>query len=350
MNIEKIEEIAKKHFLHTQTNYGIGIFKDQQVWEIYSEKKRTDRKHVGPIDNTTLFDVASITKSILALVVLKLINTNKLDLDFKVNKLICSTEPSWDDIDIRSLLTNSLKLDIDAKLHFLSSKSIDNIIINAKVLRINDGYHYHNTTSIILGWFLEKFYQKPLHEIIHAEVFIPAEMGHTFFSSELHQHKKKVLPSEICAFRGLIHTKPHDKLTYTYHEHGRTVGSAGIFSCVPDMIKFGQYVTQKAFSDPEKMLALMRHNHLFEYGGTFGLGFDIHRPGYLCPCFEKNTLVSTGFTGCNLWINTLTHDVVTILTNNTFPERKELINGKSFLFEFRRLVAKEIFFCEKCMS
>ncbi len=347
MNIKNIileHELKNKPF-----GYGIGISKWDSMTEYYSEKHYTglDSKNhsYGP---DTLFDIASITKSLVGLVAVKMIERGEIDLDFKINQIIKSSEPSWEKIDIRSLLTNSLELGIDQKLHFLTAKQVEHIITNASVSHINNGYHYHNTTSIILGWVLEEIYQQPLEETISREILIPSGMKSTFFPSDVDGFNlKKVVPTEYCGQRGLIHGMPHDEIAYMYAKAGKFTGCAGIFSTVPDMMSFGKYIWEGAFKNPEKMLNMMKKNYLADFGGTFGLAFDKPAPTYLCPCFAKETLVATGYTGCNLWINPEKRTVVSILSNSTYPNRGDR-GVKSPLTDFRKAIAREVFTCKHC--
>lgn len=347
MNIEKLiteHSLDKKPF-----GFGIGISKSDSTTEYYSPNTYTsidgNTYHYG---KNTMFDIASITKSLVGLVAVKLIERSELNLDFKINSLIHSPEPSWNQIDIRSLLTNSLQLDIDQKLHMLTSTESNKIITRAPVLKINNDYLYYNTTSIILGWVLEKIYNEPLQEILIKEIVIPAGMENTRFSNNIdHLFSKQVPPTEYCAQRGLVHGRPHDELAYMYAKEGLFTGCAGVFSTVADMLLFGQYIWEKAFTDPEKMLGMVHKNYLEPFGRTFGLAFDKPGKDYVCPCFARKTLVATGYTGCNIWINTERRTVVTILTNSTFPHRGNR-GTKSPLADFRKELAREVFTCKHC--
>lgn len=349
MNIEKL--ITQYNLSEKPFGFGIGISKWDTHTEYYSQKtyKGIDQKQYN-FGSDTLFDIASITKSLVGLVAVKMIEQGEIDLDFKINSIIKSSEPSWEKIDIRSLLTNSLELGINQKLHFLTNDEVSRIISNAPVTQINNGYRYHNTTSIILGWVLEKIYQQPLEEIISKEILRPAGMKNTYFPGDIDGfHLKKVVPTEHCGTRGLVHGMPHDELAYMYAKANKFTGCAGIFSTVPDMILLGKYLWERAFKNPEKMLGIMKKNYLELFGGTFGLAFDKPATSYLCPCFARETLVATGYTGCNIWINPDKQTVVTILSNSTFPNRGDR-GKKSPLGDFRKAVAREVFSCKHCFD
>lgn len=349
MNIDNL--IAQHGLADKSFGFGIGISKWDTHTEYYSQKtyKGIDQKqyNFGP---DTLFDIASITKSLVGLVAVKMIERGEIDLDFKINSIIKSPEPSWEKIDLKSLLTNSLELGISQKLHFLTPQEVNHIITTAPVTQINNGYHYHNTTSIILGWVLEKIYKQTLEEIISREILRAAGMKNTYFPSDIDGfYLKKVVPTEYCGQRGLVRGKPHDELAYMYAKAGQFTGCAGIFSTVPDMILFGKYLWEGAFKDPEKMIGMVKKNYLEPFGGTFGLAFDKPAPTYLCPCFARETLVATGYTGCNMWINPEKRTVVTILSNSTFPNRGDR-GAKSPLSDFRKAIAREVFTCNPCFG
>jgi CubicO group peptidase (beta-lactamase class C family) len=328
---------------------GIGYSNANGDWITeYSKTFIPESRDKKMYSDLTLFDIASLTKPIVGLPVLKLIDQGELSLGVKINSFLRSKESSWDSIDIKSLLTNSLELDVNQKLHFLFPDQVKKIILDSKVSAINDGYYYHNTTSVILGWLLEEIYNQPIKEIIYNEVFLPAKMKNSFFSIDVPKKLvEDIAPSEICSLRGLVKGKPHDELAYMYEEYKLNVGCAGIFSTVPDMLLFGNYLINGAFQNNETMLSMILTNYLEPFGRTFGLCFDKPSQKYVCPCFAKTSLVATGFTGCSMWIQPDHRRVLVILSNAIYPTRGAR-GEKSPLYDFRKTIANGVFTCKHC--
>jgi CubicO group peptidase (beta-lactamase class C family) len=310
-----------------------------------------------PFSGNTLFDIASITKSILSVAVMQFIERGDLLLSTPVTKFISTTGKGWDKITIQHLLANSFKLDFNTELYLLKPQEIRSVITSSNLVSLNNGLHYHNHNALLLGWLVEQLMQKPLAQVLRHEILEPAEMKNTFFFSEIpHGRMKDVHPSfnEKLGSEPIV-GMPHDQISYQFAHHGQVVGCAGIFSTAPDMIRFGKYTLRRAFMNPEKIFGLMLKNYHAAYGRTWGLGFDKHLPDYICPCFAEQTLVMTGFTGCSIWIQPSHEKVLTILSNGTYPvsekqREKGVIGLLSPLREYRQTLATELFYCKHCME
>lgn len=304
----------------------------------------------------TLFDIASMTKSVVAIALLKLIEENIVQLNTPIHPIIGGLGNRWNEITIQHLLTNSLKLDITEKLHEKTPAEIDQIITSANVVRLGDGWYYHNSNTILMGWILEKIYKRPLAWILRETIFKPAEMNYTYFSREIPENMKEHIHPSMNKIIGpqILKGEPHDPIAYKCNLHGDNIACAGLFSTTEDVVKFGNYVIYRAFKDPGLMLAKISHNYLKQFGNSSGLGFDNPKPDYVCPCFEREAIISTGHTGVFLAIQTVTQEVLVILSNITYPapslEREKDPSGLAInpLFQYRKELSKICFVCERC--
>lgn len=298
----------------------------------------------------SLFDIASLTKSIIATIALRMIDRGELTLGTRIASHLGLNGKYWKWVTLKHLLTNSLNLDIEQQLHFLHADDIRKIIVGSNVIGLGNNFYYHNTTSIILGWFLEKFTCRKIEQLVEQEITTPANMEHTYFWSELKDLKRySVFPTEDSPLRGIVHTMPHDEIAYNFAKEGQHVGCSGIFSTAQDMLLFGKFLFTNAFKNPEKMLAEIQTNHLARYGRTFGLGFDFPAQDYLCPCFAKDTLVATGYTGCALFIQPKHGEVLVHLSNSTYPTRG-LRGVDSPLKTWRKELVRKVFYCKACLE
>jgi CubicO group peptidase (beta-lactamase class C family) len=305
-----------------------------------------------PYSDSTRFDIASLTKSIVAMVANKLIDSGKIKLTTKIYRKMPILNSGWKNITVQHLLTNSLELEISQKLDALNPDLVKKIILNAAVTHLGDNYYYHNSTSIILGWYLENLLNLDLEEIIKEYVLKPAGMTSTCFYSSIPKNQMPhVPPSEQCDLRGIVHGMPHDETAYIHAMHGLKIACAGIFSTVPDMVAFGNHVVNYGYKNKAsaKTLKLIMTNYLAHCGRTFGLGFDFPDPTYLCPCFARSTLVMTGFTGCNIFIQPKYGKIFVMLSNATFPTRGPR-GQKSPLGPLRKELAAQAFYCKHCME
>ncbi len=339
---------------------GIGFSVNQAITCAYSDSLIPDSD--TPFSSKTLFDIASITKSMVAIVIMKFIEEGRLGLDHPLIWYVDGIGNGWENITIQHLLTNSVEFDIKDRLEKFTAEDIEMIITTSNVTRFGDGWYYHNSSSILLGWVLEKITGMPLEKIIRKEVFEPAEMHQTFFSTEIPSSAlMHVHPSfNTLVGNDVLIGAPHDATSYRFTERRQSVGSSGVFATVEDMVKFGNFVLYKAFKNPDVILAKIAFNHLKEFkhksGQPYssGLGFDNPKPDYVCPCFEKEAIITTGHTGVFLCIQTVQKKVLTILSNITYPVIKQERPPDALgipvnpLFEYRKKLARTCFACSTC--
>jgi CubicO group peptidase (beta-lactamase class C family) len=293
------------------------------------------------VEPQTLYDIASITKNIIATAVLRLCDQGIISLQDPVAKFISLTGAGSDRVQIFHLLNNSVKFGLTEDLkNIQSNDERTRLILGAPVVgNLGQDYYYHNTTSIILGWVLKEVANSSLISAIDKLILAPARMENTTWYPDI----ERTAPTEVCPWRNkLVHAKVHDEISYAYlPDH---VGSAGLFSTAEDLARFSIALMDGTFfQNNERMLQKMLKNYLEPYGRSFGLGFDVPAKDYICPCFSKETLVATGFTGCSMHIRTAHKQALILLTNSIHPVRKpEGLRG------LRRNIAKEIFNCKHC--
>ena len=123
------------------------------------------------------------------------------------------------------------------------------------------------------------------------------------------------------------------------------IGSAGLFSTVPDLLKFlkmilnqGTYNGYKYFN-PET-IALMQTNQIAHLGQSTGLGWELNQPRFMGKYCSEVTFGKTGFTGCSCLIDLSRHVALVILSNYIYPKRKTSYRQ---LNQFRSQIADLIF-------
>jgi CubicO group peptidase (beta-lactamase class C family) len=99
----------------------------------------------------TLYDIASLQKPMVATVALKMLDQGVLDLDDSIGKKLSATGKGWELVQLRHLLTNSVKFKITERLELMIPDQMRKTIICADVARLGDGFYYHNSTSIIFS-------------------------------------------------------------------------------------------------------------------------------------------------------------------------------------------------------
>lgn len=302
------------------------------------------------VDKTTVYDVASITKAI---------PTSSLALYFLDQKALQLTDPvgkflplfTHRDVTIWHLLTQTVLFSYSSHPLVLSSlkdtsaKEIMKRIYSADISK-HPGtvYAYNNATSILLGKVIEQIGGEKLDQLASEIFFEPLGMMHTTFHPLLLQNIT-IAPSEIDAWRGgVVKGEVHDESSYTLSQDG-VVGSAGLFSTAEDLMRFASMLLQKGYFKgkhyfTEEMIGKMYENQLASKGLHTGLGWEIHQPQYMGNYMTEMMFGKTGFTGCLILLDIPRQKAVVLLSNYTYPKRKE--NAKK-INQVRREIVDIVF-------
>jgi len=280
-------------------------------------------------DGTEIYDCASLTKVICTTsMVMKLIEDNQLSLDTHVSNIL----PRFrhDQITIKDLLTHSSGLPADipkAKTLVDENMVFDQIYDFDLVYPRGEKVLYSDIGFILLGKVIERLTAKSLDDYANQVVFKPLGME----DSSYHPDKRRVAPTEYRdddVYKGLLKGQVHDEKAFAL---GGVAGHAGLFSTVKDLSKFilsilrndGQILRPDSVDSlfPLQITyqvkeGLVRHRSLGwnkpTKGGTAGQ--YVH--------FE-HTILHTGFTGCNLWIDRLLGLGFVMLSNAVHPQREK---------------------------
>lgn len=301
------------------------------------------------VKEDTIFDVASITKSIpTSSLALKLIDDGKL----KVNDKLINFVPEFrnsdrDNVLIKHLLTQTL--DYDFRLSFHKNKKPDEIleIIFTTEFKNRPGtrFCYLNATSILLGLVVERIFGESLDKLGEKHFFQPLKMTRTLFKPLQKFNKAKIVPTEIQGWRGgLIQGEVHDESAYVLNRK-MTVGSAGVFSTAPDILNFlemllnGGTINGQRYFSPEIMKQIQT-NQLTDIKQYAGLGWELNQPHYMGKYCSEKTFGKTGFTGCVCVCDIEREVAFVILSNYTYPTRKP---DATLINKFRSDIADIVF-------
>ena len=201
-------------------------------------------RHVVTLDTAgdTLFDIASLTKvcptSTLALCS---ILRSELDVDAKVIDFIPELHTNYrDDIRIFHLLTHSLDYRVPMKtLRTLPpEKILDALFTYQFQIPPGKAFNYGNPPSVLLGIVLNRLTGKSLQQLGQEAFFEPLQMNRSGWDPLERFPKEQIMPTEECEFRGrTIQGEIHDESAWVLRKLF-PVGSAGMFSTVPDLLRF----------------------------------------------------------------------------------------------------------------
>lgn len=301
------------------------------------------------VQENTIFDVASITKSIpTSSLALKLIDEGKLRVGDKLINFVPEFNNSdRGDVLIKHLLTQTL--DYDFRLSSYKEKSpgeiLDVIFTTDFKSKPGTKFFYTNGTSILLGLVVERIFKETLDKLGEKYFFGPLKMTQTSFDPLRKLEKEEIVPTEIQEWRGgLVQGEVHDESAYVLRQK-MAVGSAGVFSTVPDLLNFlemflndGSFRDKKYFS-PE-IVKQIQTNQLADIGQYAGLGWELNQPRYMGKHCSAKTFGKTGFTGCVCVCDIERGVGFVILSNYTYPTRKP---DATPINKFRSAIADIVF-------
>lgn len=285
------------------------ICQDDIQTEVFGNKQLVPT--VKPLEEGALYDLASLTKVIgTTTVILQLLEAKKLRLDDRVAKYL----PRFTDqrVTLRHLLTHTSALSgyIKNRDQLPPAELMAALYTLKPAAWLGKKVVYADIGLILLGQIIEAFYHRPVQAVITTEVLRPLGMKASTFTPE----KKRCVPTELTATRGLIQGEVHDPKAFILGEH---CGSAGLFSNLTDLIKFAKWMlapqTIPGVLAPETV-AMLYADHTPTHDLGRSLGWDLRYDRSNTPC-----LYHTGFTGTFMLLDQKGKNALIVLSNRVHP-------------------------------
>ncbi len=347
--IQKLNTIITKA-IHNHSFPGcvIGVVTRNGKKQILPFGRFTYEENSPEMEEDTIFDVASITKSIpTASLALKAVEQGMIALPEPVIRWLPELENAYkNEIQVKHLLTHTLNFNLQlSRCKDLSPEDILKTIFCAEI-KSSPGsrFLYCNATSILLGILVERVYGEKLDTLASRCFFGPLKMDNTLFRPAKND-KEKIVPTEIDDWRGrTIQGEMHDESGWKLNEI-MTPGSAGLFSTTGDLLVFlemlldgGEYQSKRFFmSETIKQIST---NQIPDTDACTGLGWELNQTRYMGTRCSHRTIGKTGFTGCVVMGDLEKGIGLVLLSNYTWPQRKD---QKEQINSLRREVADTVF-------
>jgi len=291
------------------------------------------------------FDLASITKSFVAVTVARLVQKGRLGFETPLHDLLpearrSATGPQ----SLLSLLAHRAGLEAHRALFapLLAGLPFDRAVAIREALESRrpecagptplGGYVpvYSDLGFALVGLALERSEQLPLDEIVEREVCSPLalEVGSArILRATGTNFPERCMPTETVAFRGgEVRGIVHDENAWALSGHGLS-GHAGLFGTAMSVARFGAALLEAQRGQStwleEKALGPLLEERA---GGTLRAGFD----GKSADQSSAGTLAGPrtfghlGFTGTSFWCDPEANRVLVLLTNRVCPSRNNL--------------------------
>jgi len=289
-----------------------------------------------------IYDVASLTKVIsTTTLVMMMIEKKMIHLESKINDYLSFHIEA--DITIRDCLIHSSGLPADLKNAYLFKNKDD--VIDA-ITQIKPCYqkHEHVVYSdigfILLGLVIEKVLNQTLEEVAQAWIFKPLGMKDTSYFPSV----ERTAPTEFrddVTYKGLLKGQVHDEKAFAMGQSGH----AGLFSTAQDIAYFIDAILNQRFVIGQPLL-----DSLFDVQiSKPDLNGNLHHRAYGWDkptenssagkyCDFQETILHTGFTGCNMFIDRKNGLGFVLLTNDVHPTRE-----KKNVLGIRHLLANRVY-------
>lgn len=286
------------------------------------------RKSAQPSPDSTLWDVASLTKVVATTgVAARFVDRAMLDIDAPVSRYL----PAFSDgqkplVTVRMLLDHTSGLPAFISLWQVTAVPGDAVArICIEPLRRPPGTaaEYSDLNAILLGAILEVVGGAPLDQLVRQEVIVPLGLTGTSFGVEPAM-RSRVAPT----------TSEGQLLTGTVNDPnaaylGGVAGHAGIFSTGPDLARVARaWLGQGTLEGVAWLSAATVRRFLLPSAasGTRLLGWDTPdvtgtEPSSFGRHPDPGTYGHTGWTGTQMWIDPARDVYVIFLTNRAYEPR-----------------------------
>jgi CubicO group peptidase (beta-lactamase class C family) len=308
----------------------------------------------------TVYDVASITKVVATTAVAMLLHQRgQLRLDTPLGELLpgfaanrTANDPARG-IMLRHLLAHNSGL--PGYVEFFRTADTPEALLETCLnlpLKAEPGIHaeYSDPGFILLGKALEALTGEPLAVWVQREVFQPlglmstgymeshpsdkskivARVGHPEFSgfNRISAEACSLIPptEEDASFRHrVIQGEVQDENAWLL---GGAAGHAGLFSNVPDLLRFAGEILDSVSNSGNVRLFKAETVNIFAQrqgppGSSRALGWDTpSQPSSSGRHFSLHSIGHLGYSGCSLWIDLEAGIAVALLSNRTWPDRQ----------------------------
>lgn len=308
--------------------------------------RHTYETDAPPVTEDTVYDIASLTKSVvLATLAHQLLAKKEISLATKLIEFVPEYQGGYrDEITVKHLLTYTIG---GIRLSEFKDEGADEIMRVALNFQPThppgEHFEYANVPAFLLGLLVERL-MGPLDIAAEAHIFKPLEMLATTFHLQGENPQGFPLGSLKGEPLGIFSIPPtedgvqgivHDESARVFRKAGKSVGHAGLFSNVPDLLKF-----LDAFHEGRLDVHPAETNQIPHLGEFTGLGWELNQGHFMGTYRSSHTFGKTGFTGCSIVCDVRRCISVIILSNRTFPRRP---SDASAINAFRNAVCDIVF-------
>ncbi|WP_373520118.1 serine hydrolase [Aquiflexum sp.] len=199
-----------------------------------------------PITEKTTFNLASVSKHITAIAILKLEEEGRLDLDDPIQKYIPDLPDYGEKISLRNLMHHTSGLGSTDNIRLFAGISLEtpwtteddiDLIKNYRVLNFTPGdeYLYSNAGYVLLAKIVEEVTGMEFGNYIESQIFSPLGMTNSFAYSKA----GKTIPNRASGYK-----KAGNSIARTNTESESVSGGTNLYMSLEDMLIWGRHFYQ----------------------------------------------------------------------------------------------------------
>ena len=304
-----IAKMGERHI----PGFAFAVIKNDQIVR-RSVYGMSNIEHNTPVNEHTVFEIASMTKQFTCAAILLLEQEKKLSITDKLSKYIDGLPTEWDSITLYQLMNHTAGLYDDwdeSTSYFLENHTAQKMQLAQQkhklLFKPGEGHNY-SSGPFFLGLVIEKITGKHYSFFLQERIFKPLDMSCTSVYND----------STIVTDRAAGYWWKNNK-----HQNGIDLPSAaegradvGIISCIDDMIKWSKALKSERLLNNESLKKMFTPGSL-KNGKSISYGFGWYIYPYRSTIiYEHGGAFRTGFMSrimffpeenieiillCNLW-------------------------------------------------
>jgi len=286
--------------------------------------------HKLPMTESTLFDLASLTKVVATTTAaMQLVEQGKIRLEQPVADYWPEFKANGkEQITVRELMTHysGLRPDLDLKPAWSGyDTAMKMIVAESPIVPPGTRFIYSDINYEALGELVRRVSGEPLDVYCARHIFGPLGMRDTLFRPPA-SLRDRIAPTQYQngTKDKMLWGEVHDPTAYNM---GGVAGHAGVFSTASDLSVFIQMLLNGGTWQGARILSPPSVDKMTTAETPFGkmavrgLGWDIDSPysSNRGDLFPIGSFGHTGFTGTSIWIDPFSQTYVILLSNSVHP-------------------------------
>ncbi|MCG8457245.1 MAG: beta-lactamase family protein [Holophagales bacterium] len=232
-----------------------------------------NREHVVGNRPQTVFRIASISKSVTAIAILQLVDSQLIDLDTRLERLVPGF-PNGEKITIEHLLSHTSGIPSDVYLEDFQDKSVRGLSLEESVEWLRgqapqfspgDRFSYSNSGYLLLSAVIEKATGMKYEEYLRKEVFAPAAMTDSGLDSAT-----RIVPHRAS---GYSRSGDGEIIRAAYRDPSFGYGYGALYSTVLDLHRLARAVAGNKLMSRRAREEMLLARHETPWSNRYGLGW-----------------------------------------------------------------------------